>query len=69
MIRYRAFMNGAYYYADVTPSPVVDGYDMRVYHKTWKGEEVDDFTKEYKTVAAAEASLKKRWPEAKWERV
>lgn len=68
MVSYKAFYNGLNYFATITESTLVDGFDLCVSCKDWKGISRVEFQKEYKTVRAAEIALKKRFP-AEWKKV
>jgi len=64
---YRAFMNGKYYYAVITPREQADGVELTVYSKDWKGNRIPAFSMAYKNEYAAERGLKAHFPNADWQ--
>lgn len=68
-ITYKAFLSGAWHYANIFPSTVVDGYHMHVYTINFKQEQITVFEKDYKTIPAAERALKTRFSAGVWTKV
>jgi len=68
-IIYKAFINGAWHTAEVSPSNTVDGYHMIVYTVNYKGERTIRFEKDFKTVPAAKRGLHTHFFAGEWKRV
>lgn len=68
-IIYKAFLGGAWHFAEISPSTVVDGYHMHVYYTNYRHDQITLFEKDYKTVPAAERALKIRFSAGMWVKV